>query len=66
MQNIILILTVFAIVIKMLFAAAAKNVGGDPTQLMNISNLIITVFAFIGLYCQWMWEREVRISKKGV
>ena len=66
MQNIILILTVFAIVIKIIFALGAKAVGGDATQLMNISNLIIAAFAFIGLYCQWMWERDVHISKKGV
>jgi hypothetical protein len=58
MQNTILILTVFAIVIKIIFALGAKVVVGDVTQLMNISNLIIVIFAFIGLYCQWMWDRS--------
>lgn len=66
MQTTILILTVFAIIIKCLFALAAKMMGGDATQLMNISNLIIVVFAFIGLFCQWMWDREMNVSKEGV
>ena len=59
MQNIILILTIFAIVLKGLFALAAKVNGTDVVLLQNICNIIIALFAFIGLYCQWMWERHV-------
>lgn len=58
MQNVILILTIFTLLMKGLFAIAAKTSGADVAQLQNICNLMITTFAFIGLYCQWMWQRE--------
>ena len=56
MQNTILVITIFAILLKGMFMLAAKTMGGDDTQLMNICNIIIAVFAFIGLYCQWIWQ----------
>ncbi len=59
MQTTFLILTIFAIVIKALFALSAKvMVVVDVAYLTHISNLLIVAFAFIGLFCQWMWDRN--------
>lgn len=57
MKNTILILMVFAIVIKAIFALGVDESTTHGPLLIMISNLLIISFSFVGLFCQWMWDR---------
>lgn len=58
MKNTILILTIFAIVIKGLFILGVDSSNPHTEILNTISNLLIVAFSFLGLFCQWMGERN--------